>query len=149
MSRLGAIFQRLNRAPRRDTGEPLTILIVDGFPEIGRLIAQGFAQQGLRTLTAVDGNEAQIAILRHGATNIDLLICETSLPSVSGVELAAWFLRNNPHGRAVMMSASRFSEDLGRRAVFLSKPFRHEELVEKMIDLLTDTGFPLECLQRT
>ena len=93
---------------------------------------------------AGDGLEA-LAILDVTA-NVDLLLSDVVLPGgISGVQLSREVKRRRPEMRILLMSGyapevgreGRFSE-LG--ALFLEKPFRVDDLVNRLYDLLGDAA---------
>lgn len=118
----------------------MTILVVDSYPLICELIANELKNEGYRTLAASDGMEAQKMILRLGAASIKLVIAELLLPHIDGKELVKWFLYSNPQGRAIIMSASPFNENPGKRIALLKKPFFHEDLMKKINELCSSQG---------
>jgi len=121
------------------SGDGRTILIVDNFLWIGELIAQGLKRQGYRALSVSDGREAQELILKHGGTNIDLLITELELPLLAGKDLAECYQNKNPAGRVLVMSSYPVGTYQGRNTAYLRKPFSHESLVESIHELLADS----------
>ena len=131
-------FQMNEEADGHTNG--ITVLIVDDHPWIGELIALGLGGLGLRTVTASDGREAREVLQQHGIANIDLLITEQDLPDLDGKKLMTWFLRENPRGQVILMSSFPEEADLCERAAFLRKPFRHDELIARVDELLAESG---------
>ncbi|MEI8341791.1 MAG: response regulator [Verrucomicrobiota bacterium] len=113
-----------------------TILVVENYLWIGELITHGLINLGYCSLTATDGKKAQDMILNYGARHIDLLITELDLPGLRGKELAEWFLKQNPQGKVLVMTAYTYGAELCKIAAFLRKPFSHESFVRKIGELL-------------
>jgi len=128
----------------------MTVLVVDDYQWICDLIAMGLEGLGFHALTASNGTEAWEVVTMHGAGNINLLITEVEitgtggreLTGMGGKELAEWFLRENPQGRVIMMSAFPHELNLEERIVVLRKPFGHEELITKIDEMFAMAGTP-------
>ena len=62
------------------------ILIVDDEPDLRAYYKETIEKMGLKVLCASDGVEALI-ILENEERNISLIICDLSMPIMSGIEL--------------------------------------------------------------
>lgn len=129
-----------NKRPANLSAGGSTILVVDDFAAICKLIARRLNGFGFRTLTASDGRVAQSVILMHGLENIDLLITELELPRMRGEDLITWFLNEKPQGRVIMMSSFPENENCCENASFLKKPFHLHSLEAKIGEVFAESS---------
>jgi two-component system cell cycle sensor histidine kinase/response regulator CckA len=79
----------------------------------------------------------------HG-NEIDVLLTDVVMPGMSGADLAGRFRAQRPNARVVFMSGytddvlAHFGMDQPQIAL-LSKPFRLQDLVSKLREMLTNT----------
>lgn len=107
-----------------------TILIVDDEPAVARVAQRALEGAGFSVIVAPSAEQAETL----AATNeIDLLLTDVVMPTISGHDLAARVRRLKPDMRVLLMSG--YSEDLiARRGFFqvdhklLMKPFTSEQL---------------------
>lgn len=117
-----------------------TILVVDDYPVIGRMLGLQLRRQGYEVVTALDGEEA---LARLDETPVDLVITDLAMPGMDGMALLR-HLRAGERFRAlpvIMLTASGMSES-ARAALaegasdFLNKPVSSHELYEAVGRLL-------------
>src|SRR5262245_12206466 len=117
-----------------------TILVVDDYPVIGRMLGVQLRRQGYQVVTALDGQEA---LDRLAEGPIDLVITDLSMPGMDGLELLRR-LRARDRYRdlpVIMLTASGVSESAAAAlsegaSDFLSKPVSSQELYEAVGRLL-------------
>mgnify|MGYP001245982910 CR=1 FL=1 len=89
---------------------------------------------------AVDGLEAVEKYHKH-ANRIDLVLCDNSMPRMSGLEASRRILSLDRNAVIVIVSSDSLDEDSclksGVRAV-IKKPFSFEELVHQLFFALTN-----------
>jgi two-component system, cell cycle sensor histidine kinase and response regulator CckA len=112
-----------------------SVLVVDGNESVRNLIARFLGREGYRVRMAADSDEA----LRASATgreSLDLLICDVTLPGLSGPELSAALRPTYPHLRVLFMSGYAAEAALAEAAEkgdsFLQKPFTLAALSEQV-----------------
>ncbi|HKM53983.1 MAG TPA: ATP-binding protein, partial [Isosphaeraceae bacterium] len=122
---------RLTPAPMETRVGPKTILLADDeamIRDLGRTILQ---RHGYHVLLAEDGLQA-LEIYQRERQNIDLVILDLTMPRMSGDSAFRQMADIDPNVR-VLFSSGYFAEDMAagdeRILGFLSKPYRHEELV--------------------
>ena len=112
------------------------ILVVEDDPDLLRMLARMLSEFAVVT-TAVDGEDAMLKI--KGGLVPDLVLTDVMMPKVDGLELAR-LLKHEPATTRVpviMLTAKGAPLDVikginaGARS-YLTKPFKHEELVDKV-----------------
>ena len=112
------------------------ILVVEDDPDLLRMLARMLSEFAVVT-TAVDGEDAMLKV--KGGLVPDLVLTDVMMPKVDGLELAR-LLKNEPSTTRVpviMLTAKGTPLDVikginaGARS-YLTKPFKHEELVDKV-----------------
>jgi CheY-like chemotaxis protein len=114
-----------------------TILVAEDDTDVLDFVLTSLASLGYRTLTARNGHEA-LDVLRREGDRVDLVFTDVAMPQgMSGVELAREARRLRP-GIKVLLTSGYAAND---RLVFdgsdeefpvLGKPYRHEDLAEKI-----------------
>jgi CheY-like chemotaxis protein len=110
----------------------LTILYAEDYRLLLHYVKEMLEKQGWRVETCADGLSALERI--EGGDNYDLLLLDSSLPGMSGLELVRR-ARSLSHRRLtpiIMFSASDFALAASRAGVnvFLKKPDEIEALIE-------------------
>jgi two-component system NtrC family sensor kinase len=147
------------RAEREPTQEPLVtanagaivtpwagmrVLVVEDEPTVARLIGDVLEDEGLRVDVLLDGREA---LQRVNQESYDLVICDMKMPELDGEQ----FYQALAHADSPVRErfffvtgdvlAARTRDFLERhRLPHLAKPFRVEELSEKIKSLLAEVG---------
>jgi CheY-like chemotaxis protein len=117
-----------------------TVLIVDDEEVIRRVTQRSLEHVGYRVLTAEDGARA-VEIYRTKGPEIDLVILDLTMPIMDGPQTLRALRLIDPAVRVLLSSG--FSEhDLSARGEsvdepFLQKPYRWNELVEKVKEALS------------
>lgn len=121
------------------------VLVLEDEPTVARLIADVLEDEGLRVDVLFDGREA---LERAARQSYDLVICDMKMPALDGQQffesLAA--AHADLRGRFLFVTgdviAAQTHEFLQRHGLpHLAKPFRVEELSEKVFSLL-DSHLP-------
>jgi DNA-binding NtrC family response regulator len=123
----------------RDQDRPV-VLVVDDEEIIAETLALILNQYGFATMTAYD---AQTALEIAAVIPPDLLICELSLPKISGSQLAAAITSTAPDCNVVLVSGRANSIDIKESQrekkydfVFLNKPFHPSVLLKEISEPL-------------
>ena len=112
-----------------------SVLIVDDELFIVELYRDILQLRGYRISgTAFDGEEA---LKKYDSSNEkpDVILMDHRMPVMNGVEATREIIRMNPRQKIIFVSADVMIEKEARDAgaiEFLSKPFRMDELIEKM-----------------
>ena len=121
---------------------PLTVLIVDDYPDALDVWALFLRSEGFDVLTAANGHEA----LSHAVSAVpDMVVMDIQLPGLSGLEVARE-LRNSPPTRHIpLIAATGLSHstqiDEARRAGFdavIVKPCNPDVLITEIRRLLAE-----------
>ena len=134
------------RAPRLPTAQAVarsageTILLVEDEDLVREPAARFLANHGYNVLSAASAEEA-LDLSRRRPGDIDLLLTDVVLPSMSGKDLAAEFVRSRPETRVVYMSG--YSQDviasqgvIQPGVVLIEKPFTVQGLLATVRDVL-------------
>jgi two-component system NtrC family sensor kinase len=120
----------------------IRVLVVEDEPTVARLIGDVLEDGGLRVHVLLDGREA---LERVRQESYDLVICDMKMPELDGEQFYQ-ALRDSPvRGRFLFVTgdvlAARTRDFLERnRLPHLAKPFRVEELTEKINSVLAEFG---------
>lgn len=121
---------------------PKKILIVDDEPAIVKVVESRLKANGYETLTACDGQEG-LNLAR--TEKPDLIILDVMLPKIDGFRIAQLLKLDDQYRQIpVMLLTARVHEEdqkIGFAAgadAYMTKPFRTEELVEKIKELLKE-----------
>jgi CheY-like chemotaxis protein len=119
-----------------------TILLVDdALARMGTAVA--LRELGYDVHEAGGGDEALAILRRTGA--VDLVITDYAMPGMTGAELARILKGEHPRTKVMMITgyaASPLQEDAARVAALVHKPFRIEELADRVKAVLTPAGNP-------
>ncbi len=141
---------RKNRPPSLPRAQPqpalrsshrgTRVLVVEDEPTVARLIADVLEDEGLHVDVLLDGREA---LDRAGREPFDLVICDMKMPGLDGQNFYQSLARaHNPLQERFLfvtgdVIAQQTQEFLERNHVpHVAKPFRVEELTEKVFSLL-------------
>lgn len=119
-------------AVHRGNGE--AILLVDDDSQVRAIAAAQLRDLGYTVLEAGDAESA--FSLSKAASVLDLLICDVVMPGVNGPALAMQMGRERPRLPVLFISGFADAVELPEGADLLRKPFRMEEMAEKIGNLL-------------
>ncbi len=116
------------------TAEPAPrphVLVVDDHAQMAEMIAEGLADEGFSAVAVSSGREA---LERLRTEPFDALVTDLRMQSVDGLELLSESRRLDPARPVIVMTAygavDSAVESIRRGAYhYLTKPFKHEELV--------------------
>ncbi|MBI1750767.1 MAG: response regulator [Acidobacteria bacterium] len=126
-----------------------TILIVEDEHPIRSVACELLERSGYTVLVAATPSEA-VALARHHAGRIDLLLSDVVMPEKSGPELARELLGIRPE-LAVLFMSGYTHEAIGQHAALrkegavLFKPFSREALTRKVREALGRTASPSDA----
>jgi DNA-binding response OmpR family regulator len=114
------------------------VLVIDDEPPSRDLLQSSLSKQGYEVCVAKDGFAALVQM--RGALP-DLIVSDLKMPNMSGFEFLSIARRRFPQIPTIAVSGEFHPpvEPLGVLAdAFFAKPFRFEELLAKIVDLLRD-----------
>ncbi|MFW5921141.1 MAG: ATP-binding protein [Polyangiales bacterium] len=127
--------------PARD-GEAETILLVEDEPIVRSLARRVLTEAGYVVLEAADGQEA-LEKVAYNEERIDLVVTDVVMPRLSGPQLVARLEETQPQARVLFVSgypdpAKGRGDEPGSHLPepLLAKPFKPDELVRRVRDLL-------------
>jgi len=126
-------------------GQGETILVVEDEPAVLRVVTRILQRNGYSVLSATNGTEALALAADH---EFDLLLTDTVMPGISGLELADRVRQSYPQASVLLMSG--YSPDLagpGRAlpvdTALIQKPFTERALMEAVrAAIATPCGVP-------
>ena len=123
-----------------------TILIVDDEPPLLRLLIRVLEREGLRVLSAQDG-EAAVELFAEHADEIDVLVLDVIIPPKGAAQVLDAVLERKPDLALVLTSGDRLEPDLRQRlqergGVFLHKPFLPRLLLRTVREMASADGAP-------
>jgi two-component system, OmpR family, response regulator ArlR len=116
----------------------MRVLLVEDDPKVAKLLELGLQEEAFEVERARDAAEALSLDSKHPH---DIVLLDYMLPGRSGPEVAAE-LRTRGRLAPILMLTARDSPEDRQRALdagvtdFMSKPFRFQELVDRMRALL-------------
>jgi len=118
------------------------ILVVDDEDMVRNLAQAVLIRWGYRVLTASNGEEALSLYHSHGH-EIDLVLLDYTMPGMNGLQVLHMLQALNPDVRVIFssgLSAQSDSERLldGGARAFVAKPYRVEELVRRVRQVLDE-----------
>ena len=124
-----------------------SVLLAEDDPTVLKMTKLRLEHEGLTVIVATDGREALDKIMANGA--IDLVLLDIKMPKLDGFQICK-VMKGNPATDKIPIivftgSASSWQKitdeciELGITD-WLKKPFRSDELMEKVHHVLDDTG---------
>src|SRR5687767_6915722 len=110
------------------------LLLVEDDPEVLLLYYVYLTKHGFQCDMAAGGVEAIAKCLTN---EYAVVFTDLNMPGMDGEELVAWLVTNRPAVRIIAASAKTRLDQLRDEAIFLSKPFHMEELLE-LLEVITD-----------
>jgi DNA-binding NtrC family response regulator len=116
------------------------LLFIDDEPMLVNVFKQGLSKMGYRVEGFTDPRKALEYYQSH-ADEVDLVITDTTMPFINGIELAVNMLKRNPNlpiilctGFTTLISA----EEAARKGIrdFIMKPYKTKDLAARIRALL-------------
>jgi two-component system CheB/CheR fusion protein len=143
----GKISQAMNAAMAGGSRHTGAILVIEDDNEVRNLIEEVLTEEGHRTATAADGNQA-LALVDQGAFRPDVILADFNLPNDMDGLLVAAKIREGLHRRVpVIILTGDISTDTlkrigGQDCVQLNKPVKATELTEAVQRLIPPVERP-------
>ena len=130
------VFPRALRLPMDDRLPMIRVLVVDDDESVRRLVNKVLMQAGYEVVLAVDGREA----LQLIDGTFDALLCDKSLPFVTGTSVVLEARARFPKLTTVLMTASPEALSLASLGLdgYLAKPFRSTALLVHTLQAALD-----------
>lgn len=135
----------LNREETRGPGHTnenvATILVVEDETALRELVRHSLQKRNYGVIEAKNGDEG-VEVFRKHSKKIQLVISDLAMPGMDGLECRNRILAMEPHVRFLFISGfpdrivDRHNELL-EGCEFLAKPFRLEQLTEKVSRMLS------------
>ncbi len=127
-----------NQQAKPSIRQSRTVLLVEDEGSLRKVISRVLGLEGWQVLTAEDG-QAALDFYQEHQSEIDLVITDTVMPRMGGIELVSKILEINPQARVILMSGyfdnktelDNISTMLEANQLrFLAKPFKIETLLQ-------------------
>ena len=135
-----------SRYAHQNSDERLRVLIVDDDESLRKILYRILENGGYDVLAASGGAEA-VAICRTSRHPIDLLVTDYNMPGMNGVEVAGKCSAFHAELPVLYVTGSHPERELRaemekRKRGFLAKPFRKEDLLRKVKEMLLTQSEP-------
>src|SRR5688572_14505331 len=117
---------------------PVVILVAEDETLVRLLANDMLTESDYRVVEALDGQEA-LAILSQQNT-VRAIFTDVNMPNVDGLSLAKIVRERWPHIGVVITSGKPLPSGLPAGARFLSKPYRHEDVLQELKAVITETA---------
>jgi|KBSMisStaDraftv2_1062788.scaffolds.fasta_scaffold96371_6 CheY-like chemotaxis protein len=129
-----------SRYAQQNSDERLRVLIVDDDLSVRKILYRILEQGGYAVLSACSGAEA-LAICRRSSPPLDLLITDYNMPGMNGLDLGRECRALNSALPVLLISGAHPDQELRAEYEkgkwgFLAKPFRGEELLRRVKEML-------------
>ncbi len=117
-----------------------TILLAEDEPQVRRAVAQVLERAGYRVIVASDGAEA-LQVLAKSPEYVHLAILDIVMPELGGPEVWEQIRASHPRMRALFASGyadNRFATRIPEGVSLLEKPYRIDELLRRVRDILDE-----------
>ena len=122
------------------------ILLVDDEPSIVKMVGKRLEVEGFDVVVAMDGQEG---LSKAQTGNPDLIVLDLMLPKLNGYEVCTMLKQDTRYQKIPIVlftaKAQEKDEKLGMECgadAYVRKPFRAQELLDKIRSLLTATQPP-------
>lgn len=131
---------RLGRAPSVEVNRKGKVMVLDDEPSITRYLSKMLQNHGFDVTVSNDPQDA-FEKITESSIEIDLLITDYSMPSMTGMELAEKVLSIRPEMPIILMTgySAHIDGELAMKGGvkgFLKKPMTQEVMLEKVNQLL-------------
>jgi DNA-binding response OmpR family regulator len=123
-------------------GNRVRILLVDDEPSIVKMVGKRLEVEGFEVLIAMDGQDG---LAKARSASPDLIVLDLMLPKMNGYEICTMLKQDARYQRIPVVlftaKAQEKDEKLGMECgadAYVRKPFRAQELLEKIRALLPD-----------
>jgi CheY-like chemotaxis protein len=112
------------------------VLVADDEPIVCNIVRIALAAMGMFVLAASDGKQA-LELSRQFPGKIHALVSDIAMPNIDGLDLCEQIRRERPATKVLLMSGYGCPPD---GVLFLRKPFKLEELNQKVRQLMTEVA---------
>ncbi len=120
------------------------ILIAEDESRIASFIEKGLRKNGFKTAIASDG-EQTLAMIQ--SQNFDLLLLDLGLPIKDGWTVLKELRSQEYKLPIIIVSANEFSQDSTEITDYIAKPFRFQDLLER-VKFHLQSAYCNECAQK-
>jgi CheY-like chemotaxis protein len=127
----------LSPAPLPSTSSKPKVLLVDDEASIRKLMREMLKRMTFTDVVEAENGDQALTLFRAGPAPFDLIICDWSMPGISGTELCKLVRAANPDLPFLMLTGrndgdSRSAAEASGVSAYIAKPFAFQELKEKL-----------------
>lgn len=115
---------------------PPCLLVVDDEPASRNALSQALRHAGYLVTLAANGDEALHLIQTEGCYDLAIVDWDLGTAEALGPILCDRLVDACPDQRLLLLSGHTDGDENGRQFAFISKPWREEELIAKVVELL-------------
>jgi two-component system alkaline phosphatase synthesis response regulator PhoP len=126
--------------------EASRILLVDDEPSIVKMVGKRLEVEGFNVLVAMDGQDA---LAKARAEAPDLIVLDLMLPKLNGYEVCTMLKQDARYQKTPIIIFTAKTQDKDEKMAlecgadaYMRKPFRAQELLEKIRSLIAQTAAP-------
>jgi two-component system cell cycle sensor histidine kinase/response regulator CckA len=116
------------------------ILLCEDEPAVRSLFAMTLRREGYHVLEARNGADALEVMAAAG--RVDLVVTDVVMPIMRGTELADRLREQQPDMHFIFISGYLMDDNLGRNAQMIQKPFKKDELIRRIVDVVGPGKMP-------
>ncbi|MGH2979119.1 MAG: PAS domain-containing protein, partial [Solirubrobacterales bacterium] len=136
---LPAVVSPVSRAGQDIPSGARRVLLVDDEEPVRRIASRILARHGYDVVAPATPEEALAMVSAATGGEFDLLVTDIVMPQMSGPDLVARARESRPGLKVLFMSGySDRAGEVAGEAVFLSKPFDEQALLDKVREALAD-----------
>ncbi len=125
----------------KNDGQAYRVLIVDDSPVIHKIIRRALEPQGF--VICATGNNGKEGVELYSQHRPDIVTMDITMPIKDGLQAATEIMKSNPDAKIIMLSSMGDNTILSEAKQagirnFLTKPFKNEQLIEAISDILKE-----------
>ncbi|MCV6608924.1 MAG: response regulator [Campylobacterales bacterium] len=117
----------------------LSILFVDD-ESMQRMLMDKILSKSFKSVDMAEDGIKALEVYRENSNKYDLVITDFTMPKMNGWELVQSILDINPEQKIVILTANdpmELKEDYGCTANIIRKPFKRQEGITSLVELLS------------
>lgn len=115
------------------------VLVIDDSPMVFKAVSKALEPEGFQMVGQAFNGQEGLDLINQ--LNPDIIVLDVTMPIMDGIQTAKVLFQKNPAAKVIMLSAMGDDELINKAKrigikVFLTKPFKPEELVNSVRSIL-------------